>query len=140
MAGRVGSSGAPPVVAVVQVGVVVCPHKHTKKQKTAKVSQRLSLDGIRAGRTFKGDGGGAGSALAGRSLDGVGGVVPCAGRPGYGPPLGDNGRLAEGDDGVLVFQASVVIQRGQPSFPAHAHAALTSALATLQLLSQETQA
>lgn len=59
-------------------------------------------------------------------------MVPCAGRPGYGPPLGDNGRLAEGDDGVLVFQASVVIQRGQPPFPA-------TAGVTVQLLSEETQ-
>ena len=132
MAGGVGPSGAPPVVAVVQVGAVICPHKDTeKKQNTPTFSQRFRLNWIWAGGTLEGDGGGAGPALAGRSLDGLGGVVACAGRPGYGPPLGDNGRLAKGDDGVLVFQASVVIQRGQPSFP------VTSGL-SVQLLSEDT--
>lgn len=85
--------------------------------------------------TFKIDGRGAGAALAGRGLDGVGGVVARARCPGYGAPLGDNGRLTEGNDGVLVFQASVVIQRMQPSLPDAAAAdGGASASITVQVL------
>lgn len=93
-----------------------------------------------AAPTFKVDECGVGAALAGRGLDRVGGVVARARCPGYGTPLGDNGRLTEGNDGVLVFQAPVVIQRMQPSLPdaAAANAAATTAAAsacvTVQLL------
>lgn len=111
---------------MVQVGVVICHHK-----QRPEFSQRFLSERVWAGGTFEGDGGGAGSALADRGLDGVGGVVAGAGRSGNGPPLGDNGRLAEGDDGVLVLQAAVVIQRGQPSLP-------VAAAVTVQLLREET--
>lgn len=90
-----------------------------------------------AAPTFKVDGCGVGAALAGRGLDRVGGVVARARCPGYGTPLGDNGRLTEGNDGVLVFQAPVVIQRMQPSLPDAAAAAAdaaASACVTVQLL------
>lgn len=85
--------------------------------------------------TFKVDGRGVGAALAGCGLDGVGGVVACARRPGYGTPLGDNGPLTEGNDRVLIFQAPVVIQRMQPSLPDTTAANTpTSASITVQLL------
>lgn len=84
--------------------------------------------------TLKVDGRGAGAALAGCGLDRVGGVVARARCPGYGPPLGDNGRLTEGNDGVLVFQAAVVIQRMQPSFPDSTAATAAAAPIAVQLL------
>lgn len=59
---------------------------------------------------FEVDGSGAGAALAGRGLDRVGGVVACARRSRDGPPLGDNGPLAKGNDGVLILQTPIVIQ------------------------------
>lgn len=61
-------------------------------------------------------------------------MVARARRPGYGAPLGDDGRLAEGDDGVLVLQAPVVVERVQPSLPNTATA--SSASVTVQLLSE----
>lgn len=61
-------------------------------------------------------------------------MVARARRPGYGAPLGDDGRLAEGNDGVLVLQAPVVVQRVQPSLPDTATA--SSASVTVQLLSE----
>lgn len=86
--------------------------------------------------TFEVDGRGAGAALARRGLHRVGGVVARASRPGYGPPLGDDGRLTEGNDRVLVFQAPVVIQRMQPSLPdgTPANASAAAASVTVQLL------
>lgn len=73
--------------------------------------------------TFEVDRHGAGAALACCGLHRLGGVKASACRPGDGAPLGDYGRLAEGDDGVLVFQPPVVVQRVEPSL---AHTAATS--------------
>lgn len=88
--------------------------------------------------TFEVDGSGTGAPLAGCCLDRVGGVVACAGRPGNGPPLRDNGPLTKGNDRVFVFQATVVIQRMQPSLPDAAISdATTSAFVTIQLLRGE---
>lgn len=81
-----------------------------------------------ASLTFEVDGRGAGATLARRGLHGLGGVEACARHPGDGAPLGDDGRLAEGDDGVLIFQPPVVVERVEPSL-AHAAAAATSAAA-----------
>lgn len=81
-----------------------------------------------ASLTFEVDGRGVGAALARRGLHGLGGVEARARHPGDGAPLGDDGRLAEGDDGVLVFQPPVVVERVEPSL-AHAAAAATSAAA-----------
>lgn len=64
-------------------------------------------------------------------------MVARARRPGYGAPLGDDGRLAEGDDGVFVLQAPVVVERVQPSLPNAATASsASSASVTVQLLSE----
>ena len=77
----------------------------------------------------------AGTALAGRGLDRVGGVVAGASGSGYGPPFGDDGALAEGNDGVLVFQAGTVgLQGVQPALPYTA-----TASTTVQLLPERTR-
>lgn len=76
-----------------------------------------------AALTFEVDGCGAGAALACRGLHRLSGVEARACCPGDGAPLGDYGRLAEGDDGVLVFQPPVVVQRVEPSL---AHTAARS--------------
>lgn len=77
--------------------------------------------------TFEVDGRGAGAALACRGLHRLGGVKGRACRPGDCAPLGDYGSLAEGDDGILVFQPPVVVQRVEPSLT---HTATTSTATT----------
>ena len=67
--------------------------------------------------TSEADGCGGGAALAGRGLDRGGGVVAGPGRPGDGPPLGDDGPLAKRNDGVLFLQSPVGVQGGQPPLP-----------------------
>lgn len=58
-------------------------------------------------------------------------MVACTWCPGYGAPLWDDGPLAKGNDWILVFQASVVIQRMQPSLPDSSAAYTTVAVQLL---------
>lgn len=59
--------------------------------------------------TFEVDGSGAGTALAGRGLNRVSGVVASARGSRYGTPLRDNRALTERNDWILIFKSAVVI-------------------------------
>lgn len=132
VAGRIRSPGAPLVFTVIQAGVVIW-----KRQNKSVLCIHFSAHTFALGDffpTFKVDRcGAAGTALAGGGLNGVSGVVSCAGRSRNCPPLGNNRALAEGNNGILVFQAAAVIQGRQPSLPNPVNAT-TSSFGIVQLL------